>query len=286
MRRWLWLFVALAGNACVDLTRPPQLEHPPDADLAPDAAGGSRDVARDLAMPDHGPGTGGAGLDVAPPADLPDASVEPDLPLPADAALVPDLAPPADQARLPADAPPLPADAAPSPPDAAPSTPDAAPPADLAPEAGAPPLVIDDFQSTGPINRNSLASDVTWDHETCNRVNGEMVCSYAGGPYHDFIETLAGWCAYDVSKYRKLRFRLRTSVAGEQVEIFAGRSATGGCSQTLVSLGTITTTSTMTTYELDLSAVTASSKWLVAFEFDPMSTNATQFIYDDLQLLP
>ena len=55
--------------------------------------------------------------------------------------------------------------------------------------------------------------------------------------------------------------------------------------QTNAQLGMITTTTTMTTYEFDISSITA-TRWLTLVEFDPTSTNNTQFIFDDLQLVP
>jgi hypothetical protein len=285
MRLRLWLLLTLAAG-CVDLSRPPELQRPPPGDAGaepalPDAVPDA--VPRDLATPAMADAS--VSLDLAAPVDeasaadaAVDASVSPDMMMPADvAAPSPDAAPLTPDLALPADAPPLPADAA-APPDLAP---------DLAPDAGPPPLVIDDFQSAGPINRNNLNSEVTWDHENCARVSGEMVCSYTGtGGFHDFIETLLNWCSYDGSKYRKFRFRLRTSVAGEKIDVFVTRNPTGGCNGTQVLLGTITSTTTMTTYELDLGPILASSKWLTAFEFTPKSTSGTQFIYDDLQLVP
>ena len=293
MRVRLCLLVTLVAG-CVDLSRPPELQRPPPGDAGaepalPDAA------PRDLAAP--GIADAGVSLDLAAPVDetsaddaAVDASVSPDMTVPADvAAPSPDAAPLTPDLAPPADAPPLPADAA-APPDLAPDlspdrAPDLAP--DLAPDAGPPPLVIDDFQSAGPINRNNLNSEVTWDHENCARVNGEMVCSYTGtGGFHDFIETLLSWCSYDASKYRKFRFRMRTSAAGEKIDVFVTRNPTGACDGTQVLLGTVTSTTAMTTYELDLGPILASSKWLTAFEFTPKSTSGTQFIYDDLQLVP
>jgi hypothetical protein len=142
--------------------------------------------------------------------------------------------------------------------------------------------VIDDFTS-GP--KNNLGSEVTWDHATCNRVSGEMICTWAGGPFHDFIETLANWCAYDASSFKKFRFRMRTSVAGERVDVYAKRNQGACAADTLVLLGSVTSTTTMTTYELDLAGLLGTITTVVGFEFDPASTNSTQFIYDDLQLV-
>jgi hypothetical protein len=297
-----YLLLALLAGGCIDLTQPPELRGRDAADEPPDAAAGEDGTAPDLGARDltASPDAGASGSD-APSLDAP----SPEPPPPPDAALPVDASLPRDTAAadvaLPQDSsPPPPPDAAPPvdaapPPDLAPDrtpdlapdlAPDAAPDLapDLAPDTGPPVLVIDDFQSVG--SKNNLGSPVTWDHETCNRVNGEMVCTYASGPFHDFIETLNSWCGYDASRYRKLRFRMRTSLAGEKVDVYAGNNATGNCSITPVLLGSITTSTTMTTYELDLTGAIAAGKWIVTFEWDPQSLNTTQFIYDDVQLVP
>ena len=290
MRVRYWLLLALAAAGCIDLTQPPELRGQDAADEQPDAAAGEDGAAPDLA---------GRDLTTSPDAEAgPMDAAAPDLSAPADTAPPADAAPPRDVAAdlvLPADPPPpapdaaVAADAAPPrdvapdlAPDLAPDVaPDLAP--DLAPDVAPPPLVIDDF-TTGP--KNNLGSDVTWDHATCNRVSGEMVCTWSGGAYHDFIETLANWCPYDASAYKKFRFRMRTSVAGERVDVYAKRTLSTGCNaDTAFLLGSIVTTTTMTTYELDLAGALGGGYKLVGFEFDPASTNSTQFIYDDLQLL-
>jgi hypothetical protein len=206
--------------------------------------------------------------DAAAPSDLP-ADLSPDSAVPtADAAAPPDLpAPPDLSPDLPVDlAPDLARDSSPS---------------DTAP----PPLVIDDFQS--PVTTvNNLGSEVTWDHESCSRVNGESVCHYTGsGGFHDFLESLNHWCAFDAKAYTKLRFRLRTSAPGEMVDVWAGINPNSACSETLSLLGTITTTTTMTTYTLDVGPLTAKN-WLTLFELAPRSVTTTDYILDDVELVP
>jgi hypothetical protein len=310
MRAWLRLLVVgLLASGCVDLSRPPELDRPavtpgPDDAAAPAPAdasvgGGDRpllatpDVGTlaDAAIPDEPsvtapdaatlPADGPPSLDAA---QVPDAAVPADAPPPPDTAVPPVAAP---DAAVPADAP-VPVDA-PPPPDAAPDAPvprDLAP--DLAPDAGpdtAPPLIIDDFQTAPQVNRNNLGSVTSSDHQVCNRVSGEMICTYAGsGGFQDFIETLNNWCAYDARAYSKVRFRLRASVAGEMVDVYVGLGT--GCTQQLpnVLLGRVVTTTTMTTYEFSLGAI--ARERLVLFELDPKSTNTTQFILDDFQLVP
>src|SRR6185436_17942385 len=180
MRVRTWMLLAFLAGGCVDITRPPELQGGGDGGIESDAAPLISDTSADLAgshdlMMSPGPGGGDAGgmVDAATPLDAstPDLALPPDQGAPlADAAMPADAAVPADaaapDAALPPDAPP------PPPPDLAP---DHAP--DVAPDSAPPPLVIDDFTS-GP--KNNLGSEVTWDHATCNRVSGEMICTWAG----------------------------------------------------------------------------------------------------------
>jgi hypothetical protein len=268
--------VSATGDGSADLPSydgpvPSQQDAAPQLDAAANSA---PEPAADAAS---APDAGGP-PDAAP---LPDAA-KPDLASTPD--LAPDFAPDLAPDLAPADVPAGPADA--SLPDAKPDTsPDSAPPdtaVDVAPDA-APPLVIDDFESGLPPNRNRLNSPTASDNEVCNRPNGELVCSYSGsGGYHDFIETLNNWCAYDARGYTKLRFKMRTAAAGEQVDVFVGLGV--GCAQQPIALlATIASATTMTTYELNISALPRDR--LVLVEFDPKATS-TQLILDDLQLVP
>jgi hypothetical protein len=242
-----------------------------DAGHIADAPRGAPDgrVTDEGSAPDANPENdddGAARLDASAP---PDDAAETDLPT------TPDVSPDAESAP----------DAAED--QAAPG--DATPPPDLVPadvEAGAPALVIDDFQTSTTATNNNLASAISGDNETCNRANGEMVCVWNGtGSFHDFIETLNNWCSFDARAYTKLGFRMRTSVAGETVAVYLGVNGGGACTQTPSLLGVITTSTTMTSYTFDIAeGVRASS--LTVVELDPRSTNATQFIFDDFQLLP
>jgi hypothetical protein len=279
MRRLFPLLVILAGASCVDLTPPPALARAPGNLPDPDGE------APDLASVE----VGGPPVDAGAPE--PDAALAPDQTAAADMDLpAPDAAVPPDTSLRDAPAPDVAADRFVAPPDLAPDVapvmPDVA--ADRAPDlapdvAGPPPLVVDDFQGSAT-NRNTLGSSVTFDHETCSHVNGESVCSYAGtGGFHDFIESFNNFCPFDASRFSKLRFRMRTSVAGEMVEVYAG---SGPCNnEGLSKIGTVTTTTTMTTYDLDLTTVNRAI--LVSIEFDPLSANSSiQFIIDDIQLVP
>jgi hypothetical protein len=307
MHPWRWLPLALLGVACVDLGRPPELMRPPvtlnDAGEPVDVGGSGDDAA--TGRPDSAgspPDAAAVPPDAAPPVDAPpapapDAAVPtdteplPDLardlaPVPADAAAAPDAAVTPDASLPPDLAPDVAPDLAPDlAPDVAPDlAPDVAP--DVSPDVGPPALVIDDFQTATP-PKNNLGSEFTTDNQICNRVDGEMVCAYDGtGSYQDFIEPLNNWCAFQGGTYRRFRFRMRSSVAGQSVDVYVGTN-TGSCvRQTNVKIGTIVTTAAMTTYELDFSAV-AAGRGLVLFELDPLSTSATtQFIFDDLQLVP
>jgi hypothetical protein len=308
MRR-SWLLLGLAAMGCVDLTRPPQLSGSPPDQLPPDAAAttDSASVSPDADL--SPPADGGAPADMAVPIDAdladvgatvpadaasPDVAIDlaadapaaPEVPPHPDAALAADLAPDSALAvDLARDVGPdagvdLASDLAPD--LARDLAPDLAPP-----DAGPPPLVIDNFQ--GPsVAINTLNSEVTWDNETCSRVNGESVCSYTGsGGFHDFIESLNSFCEFDARAYTKISLRLRTSVAGEQVQVIAGMDSAAGCprTQTNMPLGTITTTTTMTTYTFVIPTL-AAAKLLVYIELDPQSTTTTQFILDDFQLVP
>jgi hypothetical protein len=313
MRSWI-LIIALLGLGCVDLAPPPELNPPPGVPGPDDAAAAAIDGPDDPAGPSE-PDAAAADVTttVDTPQPLPDAGVDAasagdaaqadaaaleaavtDLPLPpADAPAPPDAAATPDAATAPDRA----ADLALAP-DLAPDlardlAPDLAPDlaADLAPDLGTPDavpavLVVDDFQAA-LTTRNNLNSEVGWDHETCARVNGESVCSYAGsGGFHDFIETFNNWCAFDVTAYSKLRFRLRTSMAGEVIDVYAGVTPDArACTDTSSLLGTITSTTTMTTYSFDISALARTNR-LTRVELDPRSTSNAQFILDDVQLVP
>jgi hypothetical protein len=321
MRR-AWLLLGLLTVGCVDLSTPPELARPevtpggdgeaPDMGPAPPDAGGPARPEPDGAAP------GDLAITPPPPLDAgatgrdaaiaPDTAVVVDGPaVPADAPLTPDAAATPDQAMAAPDAPgpvaPPPDAAAPDiyvppdlapdvfvPPDTAPDlAPDTAPDTtpDVSPDLGPPPLVVDDFQTSPVITKNNLGSDVTWDNQTCNRVSGELVCAWNGmNVFHDFIETLNNWCAYDARAYSKLRFRLRASAAGKLVHVYAGVS-TGTCPniqspQPL--LGTLTTTTTMTTYEFSLTGLTRER--LAHVELNPRVTDGTQYFVDDVQLVP
>lgn len=318
MRRCTWVLIALLGSGCVDLTPPKELGRgATDAEV--DAGSAGLDAAADAAAagPDTGrPGTPDAGAgppDTAPPTP-PDASPGIDVPvIPTDAAAPADVAGAERMADLPGPSPDLAAspDAAPDAPvipDTAPDTtpdvgldvgpdvgpdlgPDAAPDVapDLAPDVSpdAPVLVIDDYQTGATAMVNNLGSEVTWDNQNCSRAAGEMTCAWNGNlNYQDFIETINKWCGFDARGYSKVRFRARASMAGRRVDVLAGVTP-GACfqlqtPQTL--LGSFNTTTTMTTYEFDLTGVARERLVLIELVFTVL--DSTQYVLDDLHLVP
>jgi hypothetical protein len=308
MRTWGCILALSLGAGCVDLKRPPELDRPPSFSPDPDAGAGASGPEASAPF-DGGPRDAAVDSSALPPeiavADAQPAAMTPDAsgpgPAPADALPPPDAAVPPDLAADRASPPAL-VDAAPLAPDAPPLAPDTAPdrapdlardlaadlPLDLPPPPpdGPPVLVIDDFSNTVAPYHNNLGSAVTSDHETCTRTAGELVCVYQGsGGYHDFIEPLHDFCGYDARAYAQVRFRLRTSVPGQQVDVYAGTNG-GGCSgQVQNLLGTVTTTTTMTSYSFDIRAL-VQTRSLLLIELDPKWLDATQFIYDDLELVP
>ena len=196
-----------------------------------------------------------------------------------------------DSAPPPADAAVPPPDVAPEPPspDAAPAAPppDAAPPADSAPDAGSPALLIDDFERAAITlgSDNPLGGIVDWDNEDVSIAGGELRFQWSGsGGFQNFIEALSGsYCPRDLRAFRKLRFRMRASTGGKRVPIHA-KTSTAGCDVTATPvLATITVGTAMTTFEVDLASLNRAAA--SAFEWAP-PVDSTVYFLDDVQLVP
>jgi hypothetical protein len=266
------LLLALLAGGCVDLSLPPALTRvggpsagdarpddpdagdlpdgaPPPLDRSPEAG---QDAAAGGALEVHQDGAPGADARQDAVSGGPDAGQE-RPPGPADATTADAITPPS--------------------PDGGACT---------GPSCG---LVVDDFQD-GTFTPNALGSPVTEDNQTCSVSNGEIACSWNGrSTYQDLIETLQGWCELDATAYTRLRFKMRASAPGKSVKVYVGVSR-GACvvQKPLSLVATVTAETTMTSHDVDLSALPRDR--LIFIEFDPVALDSTQYFWDDLQLVP
>jgi hypothetical protein len=155
---------------------------------------------------------------------------------------------------------------------------------DMAPPPTDPILLIDDF-SDAKLTGNTMGGQVTWDNQNVSLINGMVHFTYAGaGGYHDFIETfLASFCAYDIRMYRTLRFSMRAS-APRNVRIFMARSNTNCATAATPLINTVSVTTTMTTYNVDISAAVRDKA--LFFEWSPATNDSTDYYLDDIELIP
>ncbi len=148
-------------------------------------------------------------------------------------------------------------------------------------------LVVDDFND-GTLGRNTMGGSVTWDNQNVALVSGQVRFSWNGGSiFQDFIETfLPNFCGYDLRQYRTLRFRMRASSGTKSVRIFFPYATpTKACETASTPLiRTVSVTTTMNTFDVDLSGVTRDKALFV--EFAPNSTDSTEYFLDDIHLLP
>jgi hypothetical protein len=145
-------------------------------------------------------------------------------------------------------------------------------------------LTIDDF-ADGTVSPNTLGGSVSGDNQTLALVAGELSFRWnLTSVFQSFRQLLnPDSCARDLRGYRTFRFRMRASVPGKQVNVYLGRTD-GACSnRTFVALGTISPTTVMTTFMIDLQTVDRENA--AAFEWQPV-TDATVYFIDDIQLLP
>jgi hypothetical protein len=159
------------------------------------------------------------------------------------------------------------------------------------PDAGspdAPPanqLLLDNFSDSNQ-SRNTFGGAVSWINQTVSTVNGELKMVWKGsGDYQDFIEVFrSDWCDFNLTAYNKVRFRMRASAPNRKVEVlFAignGRCDAGGSKL----ISTITPTTTMTTYEVDIRAVARDK--IISFEFVPLTLDSTAYFVDDIVFVP
>ena len=150
-----------------------------------------------------------------------------------------------------------------------------------------PPLLVDNF-SDPDIARNTLAAETVSANQTLALENGELRFAWRGGGARsqDFAEFLkAGGCPLDLRPYRTLSFRMRASAPDKLVYLVMGR-ANATClpmpGQEL-DIAMVPLTTTMTTYNVDLTAFPRDSasffQWVA-------SADPTQYFLDDIQLLP
>jgi hypothetical protein len=165
-------------------------------------------------------------------------------------------------------------------------------PATPPPDAGAPDtapptgtvLLVDDF-SDATLTRNTMGGAVTWDNQTVALASGGVQFTWNGrDSYNDFIETfLQSFCAYDIRAFRTLRFRMSASTGPRTVNIFLPRS-NSTCATAATPLGgTFNVTTTMTTYDVDISATVRDKALFI--EFAPVELDNTTYLLDDVQLI-
>jgi hypothetical protein len=257
--------LALCAASCVDLARPPELLDPLTADTG--VGGGPADTPDG---PESDPGTTGEsdGGAIDAPAATADGP-EPD-------AAVPDA--PA------ADGPPT-GDASPAPDGALEAAPiaDAALARDTAPDS--PVLVVVDNFSDDAIAANAIGGQVASDNQTLAVAAGELSFVWNGNSvFQKFTETLRPRsCPLDIRGYRTLRFRMRASAPDQVIQLFMGRATPSCATATVTGIGSITLTTTMTTYTIDLGATLREDASF--FEWSPPLDSAVYFL-DDIELHP
>ncbi len=255
------LLVFCTGG-CVDLSRPPELDQPRLGDAAvagedaPPADGPDNPVPQPTGTePDAGPDAG------APDAPEPDAAVLPDA---ADAG--------AD----------LTADGADAGSDGRGDGGDG-----RAADAALVPLVIDDF-ADGTITPNAVGAPVKGDNQVLDVAAGELSFRWNGASvFQSFGELLSpDSCAREIGVYRTFRFRMRASVPGKDVKLSLVRTNAACNTRSFVSLGSISPTTTMTVFKVDLQTVPRDGA--ASFEWVPPSPPGDMTVYtiDDIELLP
>jgi hypothetical protein len=161
------------------------------------------------------------------------------------------------------------------------STLDAAPVADAT--SGV--LTVDDF-SDGDLTKNSLGGAVTFDNETPSLVAGEQRLVWTGaGSVQDFNEAFrANRCEYDISGFTKLRIRLRSSTVGKRLVVLLSLGD-GACKQSgLIRQTTISLSTTMASYEVDLSRTVRDRALFL--QFAPTAIDTAEYFVDDIVLVP
>jgi len=251
--------LALCTGGCVDLSPPSELQQSRDGGEIAAADGPA-------AQPTATEPDSGVVADTEPAAD----AVEPDAPPAADA--------PEADAGVDAVTPD--------------GRPDAQPGSDGGTDAGdarasdgaAATLTIDDF-GDGTVTPNGLGAPVTGDNQILRADGGELSFQWnASSVFQSFRELLSpSSCALDIRAYRKFSLRMRASVPGKEVKIYHGRTNATCTSRTFVALGTISPTTAMTTFSVDLQTV--DREGAASFEWQP-PPDATVYTLDDIQLVP
>jgi hypothetical protein len=146
-------------------------------------------------------------------------------------------------------------------------------------------LLLDDF-SDADLTTNNLGAAVSWDNATATVVAGQQQLVWNGmSTFQDLDEALRpGRCEYDAARFSKLVFQLRTSTASKRLAVLLA-VGDGACKQAgLIRQTTITTSTTMTTYQVDISR-TAHDK-LLFIRFAPTILDDTAYFLDDIRLAP
>jgi hypothetical protein len=242
------------SGGCVDLSPPPELEQPRLRDA------GVEDAPAPDGPDNPPPQPTGTDPDAAPDTPAPDASA-PDAAAPdvVDAGM--DLA--ADVTDTSADA----ADGG----------------FGRSPDAAV--LTIDDF-GDDTISPNTLGAPVRGDNQAMQVATGELSFRWnSSGVFQAFSEQISpDSCARDIRGYRTFRFRMRASAGGKEVKLNLGQTDATCTGRSFVSLGSISPTTTMSSYSVDLQTVPRDRA--ASFEWQPPASDTTTYTIDDIQLLP
>ena len=146
-------------------------------------------------------------------------------------------------------------------------------------------LLIDDFSDEDQ-STNALGGPVASDNQIVVTTGGELRFLWRGnGVFQSFVENLRpGSCPLDIRGYRTLRFRMRASTGDQVVQLLMGRANLGCATTTILAIGTVTLSTTMTSYSVDLTPIARDSASF--FQWSPPATDLTVYTLDDVQLVP
>jgi hypothetical protein len=146
-------------------------------------------------------------------------------------------------------------------------------------------LVIDDF-SDADLATNNLGGAVSSTNETATQAGGQVQLTWNGaGATQAFIEAFrANGCEYDAHTFTKVSFQLRSSAIGKRVAVLLG-VGDGACKQSgVIRQTTITVSTTMTSYTVDISRTARNNALFV--QLAPTAVDDTQYFIDDIVLTP
>ena len=148
-----------------------------------------------------------------------------------------------------------------------------------------PSLVVDDFED-GEMTTNRLGGAVAFENQSGAVVAGEGKFVWNGiGTTHALLEGLrSDFCSQDLNGYSKLTFKVRSSVAGKRLAVHL-MVGPGACrSGDNIRMTTITTTTVMTSHEVDISRTVRNQGQ--ALVFAPTTADMTDYFLDDVVFVP